>query len=84
MINREILKSEIDKVPKEYYGVLFNILKSIKSTKRYQRKNLSKSNQADSDNLNWLKFITQTYGSLSDSPIERGMQGSFESREEII
>ncbi len=82
MLSSEKLKSEIDKIPKEYYGVVFDMLKSIKKNKKYRFSASSKTNE--SSKKKWLKFVSQTYGSLSVSPIERGIQGNYESREEII
>lgn len=32
----------------------------------------------------WEKFINETSGSLADDPIERGDQGEFEVRDEIL
>jgi len=83
MLNSEMLKSEIDKIPKEYYGVVFEILKSIKKAKKYQHKHLVSPKTNYNARENWLNFISQTYGSLSDFPLERGTQGNYEFREEI-
>jgi hypothetical protein len=32
----------------------------------------------------WIAFINETAGSLSDDPIERGDQGILETRDEIL
>lgn len=36
------------------------------------------------DRAEWLAFIESTAGSLADNPIERGDQGEFEVRDEIL
>lgn len=84
MLNSEMLKSKIDEIPKEYYGVVFEILKSIEKAKKYQHKHLASLKTNYDASENWLNFISRTYGSLSNSPIERGKQGKYESREKII
>ncbi|HED07952.1 MAG TPA: hypothetical protein ENI57_07545 [Ignavibacteria bacterium] len=84
MLNSDMLKSKIDNIPKEYYGVVFEILKSIEKSKKIQHKHLASSKINYKVSENWSKFISQTYGSLSDFPIERGTQGKYESREEMI
>jgi len=82
MLNSEKLKSEIDKIPKEYYENVFDLLKSITNYDKYKYLRTSKNNNFEKDK--WVKFISQTYGSLSAFPIERGTQGGYESHEEII
>lgn len=84
MINRELLKSEIDKIPQEFYGVLFKILESFKKTKRFRRKIRNNARANSVEKSTWSKFINQTYGSLSEYPIERGNQGTAESRDKIV
>ena len=36
------------------------------------------------DRAEWLAFIEATAGSLADDPIERGSQGTYEIRDEIL
>lgn len=84
MINRELLKSEIDKIPQEFYGVLFKILESFKRTKRFRGKVRNNVRSNTIKKSAWSEFINQTYGSLSEYPIERGNQGTTESRDKIV
>jgi len=81
MLNSEKLKSEIDKIPKEYYGIVFDILKSFKIKKR---NNSLPFNKRIKDKENWMEFVSQTYGSLSAFPIKREEQGNYETREKIL
>lgn len=81
MLNSDKLKSEIDKIPKEYYGLVLDLLKSIKRNKKY--KYIATSKISDNSKISWQNFISQTYGSLSATPIKRGSQGNYEIREEI-
>jgi hypothetical protein len=32
------------------------------------------------DEVGWKRFVTEMYGCLADAPIERGAEGSLESR----
>lgn len=82
MITREILKAEIDQVGEEYIEILYKIIKAFKQP---AEKVLSQCDAAalakglaESD---WSQFIKETYGSMADSPIERGEQGVYEIRE---
>jgi len=83
MFSSEKLKSEIDKIPKEYYGDILDILKSFKIKKKYNFNDSISLKKNSKSRDNWSSFISHTYGSLSDFPIERGEQGNYESREEI-
>ncbi len=68
MITKELLISEIEKLPGEYMDILYQIIKSYE-------KQIS-----DKD---WISFIDQTYGCMRDNPIHRGAQGSFDVRNDI-
>jgi hypothetical protein len=39
---------------------------------------------SDDPAAEWHTFIQQTYGALSDDPIERPAQGLFETREALV
>ena len=71
MTTRDLLKSEIEKVPDEYIEPLYKIIKALE---KRESKTLGKG---------WLDFISQTYGCMQDSPIRRGEQGAFDIRGEI-
>lgn len=66
MRKKELLKSEIENVPDEYIDALYKIIKALERPK---------SRPPDND---WLDFISQTYGCMKDSPINRGEQGAFD------
>ena len=74
MINRKLLKAEIDKVKSEHLELLYGIIKLLENgvplVEPYTH-------------LDWHGFVTSTYGCLSDAPISRGEQGHYESREII-
>ncbi len=78
MLNSNKLKSEIDNIPKEYYGVIWNMFQTMKTNNTYAQYSEKVTNKK------WLEFISATYGSLSDAPIERGEQEAYELREDLI
>lgn len=71
MLTRELLRKEIDDIPEEYLEVLYKIVKALQPQPKKLGDELSE----------WQKFVSETYGSLSDDPIERGEQGNYEVRE---
>ncbi|MCP4221087.1 MAG: hypothetical protein GY765_41040 [bacterium] len=80
MITRELLKREIDKVQEEYFIALYKIIKAFEKSR-----DVSDSiSQTAHDQKDWHAFIEKYAGCLEDSPIERGEQGDFETREEMI
>jgi hypothetical protein len=79
MITRELLKKEIDNVRQEYMLPLYKIIKTFEYPgdindvdsaldEEYRRKE------------DWNRFLEKYAGCLSDTPIQRGNQGKFESR----
>ncbi len=72
MINRRLLKAEIDKVKSEHLELLYGIIKLLE--------NGAPVAEADA-HLDWHEFVATTYGCLADAPISRGDQGHFEIRE---
>jgi hypothetical protein len=72
MINRRLLKTEIDKVKSEHLELLYGIIKLLEN---------GNQGTAFGADLDWHEFVANTYGCLADAPISRGDQGHFESRE---
>jgi len=68
MTTRDLLKSEIEKVPDEYIEALYKIIKALEKP------------ESKATGKGWVDFIRQTYGCMHDSPISRGEQGTFEIR----
>lgn len=75
MVTKELIKTEIDKVREEYLPVLLRIVRSLEEP-------ADRSPEVH-DEQEWKAFVAETYGSFSDSPIERGDQGEFERREPV-
>jgi hypothetical protein len=73
VVTKELIKTEIDKVREEYLPVLLKIVRSLEEPS-------DRSSRID-DEQEWKAFVAETYGSMSDSPIERADQGGFERRE---
>ena len=71
MTTRDLLRSEIDKMPDEYISALYKIIKALEKPE---------TGMSDKD---WHDFINQTYGCMQDNMISRGEQGAFDIREEI-
>lgn len=85
-ITKEVLKAEIDKVQENYFDALYRIIKVFEypaSGEIFQDNSgsLDTSYPSGSD---WQAFVKETYGSLADDPIERGEQGSYETRETLL
>ncbi len=74
MINRRLLKTEIDKVKSEHLELLYGIIKLLEN---------GNQETAVAADLDWREFVAKTYGCLADAPISRGDRGHFESREAI-
>ena len=72
MVTKELLKTEIDKVQEQYLGVLYRIIKALEEPGSGKRR---------IDPAAWKSLVSETYGSMAESPIERGPQGDFEVRE---
>lgn len=66
---------------KPFYKSGEELIERIEETLREHRAGQSKPPRLSHDE--WIAFIDKTYGSLADSPLERGPQGEYETREEI-
>ena len=83
MINKELVKLEIDKVREEYLDLLYRIIKAFeiatpKVLSSFQRES---GTDADIGKIDWNEFVTNTYGSLSEAPIAGCRKGTYEPRE---
>ena len=76
MINKEQIKAEIDNIKDEHLVILYRVIKALEIPAKEQVKRFSKKSE-------WHGFIQETYGCLLDAPIERGIQGVCDIREEI-
>lgn len=76
MISKKLIKHEIEKLQDDYLKILYKIIKAFEALSNINAVEMSKE-------LSWREFIEETYGSLSDSQIERGEQGVYEMREVI-
>jgi hypothetical protein len=70
-ITKEVLKAEIDRIEDKYLETVYRIIKTLETT------------PAAVEHIEWQQFIETTYGSLQDTPIERGDQGEYEVREPL-
>jgi len=62
LTTKDFLKKEIDSLNEEYVDILLKLVKSWMAGKK-------------SSNGDWKSFISSTYGSFSDEPLERYTQG---------
>lgn len=76
MVTKELIKSEVDKVRDEYLGILYKIIKALEEPGG----RAWDPARVEEDEQSWHRFVAETYGSMRDSPIERGDQGRFEAR----
>lgn len=81
MITKALVKDEIDKVPSEHLPILYRIIQALEGPVEAMRGVRAK--KASPPQEDWHRFITETYGSFADAPIERGPQGRYEEREEF-
>ena len=79
-VTRELVKSEIDRVQDFYLDILYQLIKLCEAPSNVKDGVGLSPDDAAAD---WHTFIQQTYGALSDDPIERPEQGSFEIREAL-
>ena len=77
MITKDLIKAEIDNVRDEYLEVLYRIVKVFEMDIDLSN---TKIIAAKSTETSWQDFVEETYGCLSDDPIKRGNQGTFEIR----
>ncbi|HDQ00424.1 MAG TPA: hypothetical protein ENN22_14750 [bacterium] len=79
MITKEKIKTEIDNLKDDYLEILYRIIIALEmpiGEVTEQTETINKQSE-------WHKFIQETYGCLSETPIERGDQGVYEVREVI-
>lgn len=76
-ITKERLKQKIDQIQDEYLEMLYQIIQVFESSS--QRAPADKP----ASSASWQQFIEETYGSFNDDPIERGPQGTYETRGSI-
>lgn len=84
MITKEKIKTEIDNLKDDYLEILYRIIKALEmpiGEVAEQTESINK--QSPKEQAEWHRFIRETYGCLSESPIERGDQGVYEVREAI-
>ena len=77
MINKQQIKDEIEKVKDEDLFVIYRIIQALAKTPSFE---FPRQSEKETD---WVKFVNNMYGCLSDDPIQRGKQGDFETREII-
>ena len=81
MVTKELLKTEIDGIQDKYLESLYKIVEAfIEATRATEDVNIVEQ----SKDLSWHDFIKATYGCLADTPIERGDQGVYETRESVV
>ena len=73
MITKEVLKAEIDKVQDGYLDILYDVIKAFER---------QPSLQPDEDA--WNTFLEKFAGCFTETPIERGIQGTYEQREPLL
>ena len=84
MITKEKIKTEIDNLKDDYLEILYRIIKALEMPiGEVAEQTETKSTQSSKGQAEWHSFIRETYGCLSETPIERGDQGEYEVREAI-
>ncbi len=83
MVTKELLKKEIDNVREEYLYPLYKIIKTFETPGAYDDpvKTLAEKKFTSKE---WSAFVDRFAGCLQDTPLQRGDQGTFEAREELI
>lgn len=75
-ITKEQIKSEIDKIRDENLAILYRVVLALEEPTRL-RPVLADRAEAE---ISWRQFVDDMYGSMADAPIERGAQGTLETR----
>ncbi|MCP4146281.1 MAG: hypothetical protein GY757_00895 [bacterium] len=81
MITKDLLKKEIDLVREEYLIALYQIIKTFE--RPYDIEKEPPGETGISPQQNWHNFIDKFAGSLENCPIQRGDQGTLETRESL-
>ena len=86
MITKELVKAEVEKVKDDYLEVLYKIIKVFEAPLEIGIPRLKPATSLGEkdEKFDWHAFIAKTYGSLSDDPILRGEQSSYEIREAML
>lgn len=82
MVTRELLKREIDNVQIEHLAPLYKMIKTFEYSGDLEKPGVEGERVRKVED--WHSFIDRFSGCLSDTPIERGDQGDFEIRDELI
>jgi len=72
MITKEILKGKIDNLNKIHFDELYKIIQAFETADMLSNKKKF-----------WNQFINNTYGCLSETPIIREPQGSYDIRKDF-
>jgi len=84
MITKEKIKAEIDNLEDDHLEILYRIIKALETPPGEVTEQTEAINkQSPKRQAKWHRFIQETYGCLSENPIERGDQGAYEAREAI-
>jgi hypothetical protein len=83
VVTKALLKKEIDNVQEEYLLPLYKIIKTFEHSDDFDEFKLEREKK-ERKKEDWIKFINKFAGCLADTPIERGDQGNFDAREELI
>ena len=84
MISKKIIKAEINKIQDSYIEILYRIIKAFEINYKEDLLNNQNSNRTYKKKKKWHDFINETYGCLTNATIERGKQGKYEIRTEIV
>lgn len=77
MITKESLKAEINNIKDENLVILYRIIKALEAPIAETESWVADEKFTQSEKrIGWEKFINETYGSMSDAPIERGNSGA--------
>ena len=75
MTTRDLIKSEIDRLQEQDLYFLHRIIRALLPTSS----TTSVPDQEEEES--WEEFLQNTYGAFRDDPLERGPQGTLETRE---
>jgi hypothetical protein len=82
MVTKELIKEEIDSLQDEHLEVLYRFIKTLEiPTIKLEQLVPSAEEQIEQD---WPAFVEKFAGCLREAQIERGAQGEFEQREELL
>ncbi len=81
MITKSLIKEEIEKVADEHLVVLYRIVQALEGMTAEPP---VAEVQPYGNGNRWHDFVAETYGCMTDAPLERSGEGTLEVLEDLV